>query len=187
MAFFSWTIGCWLAIGLPLTAQAEEPPAEIVGGVGFGGGSSSWAADPNGFAALRVGYRIEDFFSVTFAGRLGYAPIDERLLTSLLLGVELWGRWGALRPHALLAAAHNHEEPQQAFRANPIGAAFGVGDGIRHRAGAHAGLGLDIALQSHGDGQVYLSVESGVTWFPDDRGPPLYVGGLLLIAFDYAI
>ena len=61
--------------------------------------------------------------------------IDDRVLTYLSLGSTLYGHIGIARPYVRLALVHQHEEPTSAYRDDPFGAMFGVGDGIRHRGG----------------------------------------------------
>ena len=61
--------------------------------------------------------------------------------------------------------------------ADPAGALFGVGDGIRHRAGGDFAVGFDLPLH-HGPAlDVYATVEAVADWFPDPRGPSLYALG----------
>ncbi len=69
----------------------------------------------------------------------------------------------------------------------PFGALFGVGDGIRHRAGLDGGLGVDIPFQKEKSWEFHARVEALFTGFPDPRGPGIYAGGTLGLGFNYGL
>jgi hypothetical protein len=170
-----------------LAAVPEARAGEVQLALGLGGEGSSWKGDVAGFGSLKLGYRWMDLFAIYGQGRLGYATVNERLLTMIQLGAQVWGRIGPLRPYARAGIVHQHEESWVDVEVEPAGAIFGVGDGIRHRAGGDFGLGLDLpiykdrAIQIFGNGEVLMS------WFPDPRGPTLYGGGLLGLGINYTL
>ena len=155
--------------------------------LGAAGGSSTWARDPTGYTSFKLGYRWADVFSIYALTRLGYAPVNDRSLTYLSLGAQLWGRLGFTRPYVRVAASHQHEESIASVTDQPAGALFGVGDGIRHRAGGEGALGIDFPLRRDKRVEWMLSLEGSTIYFPDPRGPSLYVLGGLAIGANYSL
>jgi hypothetical protein len=174
--------------------------AALVGGIGpparagelqfsatAGGEGSSWRGDGAGFVGLKLGYRFVDLVAPYFIGRLGYAHINQRMLEMLQLGVQLWARIGVTRPYLRLGVIHQHEEPWSSIRADGWGTLLGVGDGISHRAGVEAALGVDIPFKQFKAWQLHATVEGFATGFPDDKGPVVYGGGTLGLGFNYGL
>jgi hypothetical protein len=171
------TIGLGALLALALLASAREARAgELQIALGAAGEASSWQGDDAVYSTLQVGWRIKDLVSFDLLSRLGYGDVDDRVLTYFSLGAEIWGRIGKIRPHARLALAHQHEEPMMAIEADPFGALFGVGDGIRHRGGAQIGAGIDVPVGRLFRQPLALAIGASATWFPDDRGPTWYGG-----------
>lgn len=170
-----------LAVAQPALA------GEVQLATGPGVYGSSWRGDSSFGQALRIGYRFGDLFAVDTLGRLGYGTVDERVITYLSLGGTIYGRIGKVRPYLRLAFVHQHEEPVPGVREDPFGALFGVGDGIRHRAGFGSGLGLDLPIQKTKSVEVVVGVETSGVWFPDPRGPKLYAGGSLWLGLNFGI
>jgi hypothetical protein len=171
------------ALAAPGTASAGE--IQVAAGPGVYG--SSWRGDSSFGQALRVGYRFGDVFAIDTLGRLGYGTVDERVITYLSLGGTLYGRIWKLRPYVRAAFVHQHEEPMPGVREDPFGAAFGVGDGIRHRAGFGSSLGLDLPIQKSKNLELVVGVDASGVWFPDPRGPTLYAGGALWLGLNFGI
>jgi hypothetical protein len=155
--------------------------------LGAAGGSSTWARDPTGYTSFKLGYRWADVFAIHALTRLGYAPVNDRSLTYLSLGAQLWGRLGVTRPYVRVATSHQHEDSIASVTNEPAGAVFGVGDGIRHRAGGEAALGIDFPLRRDKRFQWVLSLEGSTIYFPDPRGPSIYVLGGLALGANYAL
>jgi hypothetical protein len=165
----------------------EHPKGEILGALGAAAGSSSWPGDPVGYGTMKIGYRFNDWIAPYFLGRGGYGVVNDRTLLTLSLGVQAWARIGIVRPYARLSVLHQHEESQQAVRNDPFGALFGVGDGIRHRAGGEGALGFEVPIH-HGERTTFLvAVEGSTVWFPDPRGPSLYFLGSGALAVNYQL
>jgi hypothetical protein len=178
-------VPCVLLSVLAVARPAEAGEVQLATGPGVYG--SSWRGDSSFGQALRVGYRFGDLFAIDTLGRLGYGTVDERVITYLSLGGTLYGRIGKVRPYARLAFVHQHEEPAPGVREDPFGAVFGVGDGIRHRAGFGSGLGLDLPIQKTKSVEVVVGIETSGVWFPDPRGPKLYAGGSLWLGLNFGI
>jgi len=176
---------CLLAlIGAPAAARAGE----IQLASGAGAYASSWRGDDSFGLALKVGYRIADLVAIDSVGRLGYGTIDQRVITYLSVGGTLYARVGLARPYLRLAAVHQHEEPAPGVRADPYGTVFGVGDGIRHRAGFGSSLGVDYPIQKTKSGvELTLGIDTSGIWFPDPRGPMIYAGGALWLGVNMGI
>ena len=83
-------------------------------------------------------------------------------------------------------AVHQHEEPYAALMDQPVGALFGVGDGIRHRAGGRVGAQLALPFRDHRHGDWYLALDLDATAFLDaDRGPRWMSSAGLSVGFSY--
>jgi len=181
----------FLAVGLFLTTVAA-PRGARAGAVemelGAGAAASTWQGDAAGYGTLRGAYRFARFARLDVGSWNGRGRVDDRHLGMLILGASFWLPVGPVRPYARAAAVHQHEEPETSRRADPTGSAFGVADGIRHRGGAQAALGLDVPVMVKGwtRSRLLFGAEVAVTRFPDQRGPELYVfaGGSLGISYD---
>ncbi len=171
--------------GVFATGHACAGEIQVAGGPGAYG--SSWRGDGSVGPALRLGYRIKDIVAIDTVGRLSYGTVDERLITYLSLGGTLYGRLGRVRPYVRLAFVHQHEEPMPGVRDDPFGVVFGVGDGIRHRAGFGSSVGLDVPIAATKSAQVVVGVDVSSVWFPDPRGPALYVGGALWLGLNFGL
>jgi hypothetical protein len=167
----------------PRAARAGEIQLDL----GLGGEGSSWRADGAGFGSMQLGYRFKDIVAPYFLARIGYGAVDQRMLTFLSIGVQGWARIGKVRPFARFGLVHQHEETMSSVAAEPFGAVFGVGDGIRHRAGLDGGLGVDIPFQKEKAWEFHVRVEALLTGFPDPRGPSIYAGGTLGLGFNYSL
>ncbi len=150
-----------------------------------GGSKSSWPGDGTVHSSLKLGYRFHDLVGVYLLTRLGYGAVDDRMLTLVSLGGQIWGRLGRTRPFFRAAVAHQHEESAAALEAQPVGAVFGVGDGIRHRTGVDAGMGLDIPFWHGQRWQLAGTIEGTATWLTFSSGPSWYWGGNLGLALHY--
>jgi hypothetical protein len=158
-----------------VTARANGVEAQVA--LGPSVQASSWRGDRSLNASLKVGLRIHRILALDALTRLGYAQVDDRMLTYLSLGSTLYGKLGRTQPWIRLAAVHQHEESRAAIAEQPTGALFGVGDGIRHRGGGSLAIGLDVPVAGGGrGGRGHGGVAQGI-WFPDPRGPQLYAGG----------
>lgn len=150
---------------------------------------SSWRGDASLNQSLKLGLRFEGVVAIDALTRLGYAMVDERVLTYLSLGASVYGKLaaGRLRPFVRLALVHQHEEPTSALRHDPVGALFGVGDGIRHRGGFGSSLGMDFVVARGRATEFLLGADANGTWFPDPRGPAIYYGGGLWAGLTYSL
>jgi hypothetical protein len=162
-----------LVVLLATPAEAGEATLDL----GAAAGLSTWEGDAAGTTMLRAGYRIDDWIGLHGEGRLGYAGVDERVLVLVGLGAQLWGTFGDAQPFFRLTLTHQHEEPVDAIPNDIFGTLFGVGDGIRHRAGLEPALGLDYVLWRDGPLDVVASAEASFQLYPDERGPKVYFFG----------
>lgn len=181
---------CLISAALAALVALAPSPAragDLQLDVGAGGLASTWRGDGGAFGSLKLGYRFLDLVAPYFLGRLGYAAVDQRMLTLVSLGGQLWGRVGAARPYLRVGLVHQHEEPLVAVSADAFGALFGVGDGIRHRAGFEGALGVDFPVWKRGAWTLKGLVEGMVTGYPDPRGPAIYGGGTAGLGFDYSL
>lgn len=183
LRFFS--LGLFVSYILLSARPARAGEVQVM--LGAEGGSSTWARDPIGYTSFKLGYRMGDIASIYALTRLGYAPVNDRTLTYLSLGAQVWGRLGTTRPYVRAALSHQHEESITSVQAEPAGAIFGVGDGIRHRAGGEVALGIDFPLRRDKRVQWVLSLEGSTILFPDPRGPQLYVLGGLAMGANYSL
>jgi len=168
---------------VPSAAHATE--VQVASGPVANG--SNWRGDGAFYQSLKLGLRFGDLASIDAVTRLGYATVDDRVLTYLSLGSTLYGHIGIARPYVRLALVHQHEEPTSAYRADPFGAMFGVGDGIRHRGGFGSSIGTDFVVARGPRTEMILGLDLNGTWFPDPRGPTLYYGGGLWAGLNYGL
>ena len=84
---------------------------------------------------------------------------------------------------------HQHEEGLVSVENTPVGYLFGIGAGIRHRAGGGLQLGLEMPVRGpSGRLAAILFAEANVTYFPDNTlGPTAYVGIDLGLGLDYLL
>ena len=147
--------------------------------ISLSGAGSEWRSDAAAWGGLGLGYRFFDLVGIYALGRFGYGTVDERMLTLLAIGAQIWGRIGPTRPYARIAFIHQHEEPIAAVEQNIGGAIFGVGDGIRHRGGAEGALGVDWPFLNRKAWTLFANAELSFAGFPNSSGPDWYfLGGL---------
>lgn len=175
----------FLSLLAPATGQAAE--IQVASGPQVLG--SSWRGDAALGQTFKLGLRFKELIAIDALTRVGYAAVDERMLTYVSLGTTVYGKLagGTLRPYGRLALVHQHEEPTSAVRNDPFGALFGVGDGIRHRGGFGSSLGMDVVVMKGMSSAFLLGLDLNGTWFPDPRGPALYYGGGLWAGLDYSL
>lgn len=191
--FASWiealSLPVAIAIGVSVVtvASVEAEAGEIQLALGAAGTGSDWEGDGAAYGTGRLGYRIADLVSIYTLERFGYSAVDQRFLTFLSLGAQVYGRVGEVRPYGRIAVAHQHEESIQVVEEDPAGVLVGIGDGIRHRAGGELAGGADIPLFKANDYVVVGSSELMMSVFPDPRGPTWYFGGAIALGIDYDI
>ena len=174
-----------LALSLCLaSALAGAAEHEIVAATGGGALTSTWRSDIGAYAPFELSYRYKELVSLDVLTRLGYAPVDQRMLTYLSIAASVWGHLGKAQPYARVALVHQHEESRPAIDADPGGALFGVGNGIRHRGGFAGSLGFDVPIQHvKNTGNWFVGLDSGATFFPDNRGPSWYFAASAWLGF----
>lgn len=172
-----------LCAGAARLAQAGELDMAL----GLDAADSEWQEDHLSYGTFKLGYRFwQPWFEVVYIGKLGYASVDERLLTYLSFGPEVRPRvFDRVRPYARALVVHQHEENVDAAQDQPYQSLVGVGDGIRHRGGLAAGLGLEIPFHEFRKGDWFASIDLAATYFPDDRGPHRYLTAGASIGFKW--
>jgi hypothetical protein len=151
------------------------------------GGSSSWVGDPTVMSQMRLGFRFMETGALYVQSGLGYAPVNERELVQIAFGGQLWLHIWHARPYVRLGVMHQHEESTAAWKGDFGESLLGIGNGIRHRAGAEAALGLDVPFYRGDKVEVVGSAEFSTPWLPDDRGPHFYFLGGLGLGVHYAL
>lgn len=176
-----------LLVGLIALAGRPARAGEVEVRVGLAGAATDWKDDGAGVGALTIGYRFIDLVGIYIFGRLGFGAVDDRVLTCLGLGAQIWGRLGIVRPYARLGLLHIHEEPWTAVTHEPFGALLGVGDGIRHRTGLELGLGADIPVFKRGRVELFTGLEANAAWVTFSSGPSWYWGGGVSFGMHYSL
>ncbi len=146
--------------------------------LGLDAADSDWNDDHLSYGSFKAGWRFGGlpWLQLTYIGKLGYASVDERMLTYLSFGPEVRPQlFDRVRPYARGLVVHQHEENVDAAQVQPYQALVGVGDGIRHRAGVAGALGVEFPFAQHLVGDFYASIDLSATYFPDDRGPHRYL------------
>jgi len=148
---------------------------------------SSWSGDFAGGGLLRLGYRFKRVVSLDFVGWEQLATVDQRMDTGLTFGVTGFIPLQRVRPSLRVFAIHQHEEGTVSVSQNAGGFLFGIGSGIRHRAGGGLTLGAEIPFLKRGQLEWVVLAELQGIWFPDPLGPTFYYGGNIGIGFNYSI
>lgn len=168
---------------IPRAAHAGE--IQIDAGAAMLG--SSWQGDFAGGGLLRLGYRFARVVSIDFVGWEQMAVVDTRFDTGLTFGVTGYIPLKRIRPSLRVFAIHQHEEGAVSVAQTPGGFIFGIGSGIRHRAGGGVTLGAEIPLGKNKDLEWILFAELEGIWFPDVLGPNFYYGGNAGIGFNFSL
>lgn len=178
-------VGCLLLSSDAVASEKEPTLLQVASGVNVS--ATSWRGDAGAQGSFEIGIQ-PTWIGFYFLGRLGPAIVDERLLTYVSAGarfefelmpdVDLLGR---------LAVSHQHEETLFVVQEDPAGALFGIGDGIRHRGGGEAALGMKLTVARDEDLAVFVSVEGSAVLFPDTRGPQIYAGLASALGLAYAL
>ena len=148
---------------------------------------TEWRGDFVGSGSLKLGFRFVDLVGVYVQGREGYGLVDQRMITELALGTQVWGRLGITRPYARLAAFHQHEESLAVIAGDVSSMFLGIGDGIRHRFGGELGVGLHIPFWKKKDLSFLAGVDAYAKLTPDDLGPWVQAGGGFSLGMNYAL
>jgi hypothetical protein len=148
---------------------------------------SSWDGDFAGGGLLRLGYRFARVVSVDFVGWEQLAVVDQRMNTGLTFGVTGFIPLKHVRPSLRIFAIHQHEEGTVSVAQTPGGFLFGIGSGIRHRAGGGLTLGAEIPFLKKNQLEWVVLAELQGIWFPDRLGPEFYYGGNVGIGFNYSL
>ncbi|MFO0590540.1 MAG: hypothetical protein U0441_23565 [Polyangiaceae bacterium] len=181
------SVAAALALAVVFFTPRSARAGDIRFNVSLSGAGSEWKGDAALWGGLGMTYRFYDLVGVYALGRLGYGSVDERILTLLAIGAQIWGRIGPTRPYLRVAFIHQHEEPVPAATLNPGGTVFGVGDGIRHRGGAEGALGLDYTFFTRDHWSAFANAETSFAGFPNSSGPGWYILGGLGLGFQYSI
>ncbi len=169
-------------------AYADGDPTKLVVAGGVSVSKSDWRRDAGAQTSLELGLQTTRWLSFHFLGRLGYGTIDERLMTYVSIGAKAGfdvapGVW----TYGRLSLSHQHEETLLVVEEDPVGALFGIGDGIRHRGGGEVGVGAMFDLVRVDDTEVFVSAEVSAVIFPDSRGPHIYAGLSTALGLRYAL
>jgi hypothetical protein len=155
-------------------------------GLGLQATTTGWPDDHGGGAALDAAYWFTPHVAASFVGKEQYASVDDRVLSYFSINASARHDLGRFRLTGTLGLVHQHEEPRAAIMEQPVQALFGVGDGIRHRAGSRAGFSLGLPLSSHDHGDYYVALDVDGTVFTDaDRGPRWMSSAGLSVGFTY--
>lgn len=161
----------------PATPPALSPPprAELLLKLALLGGGSTWEGDGLGYGSLLLALRLFRVVSLYGQARLGYARVDQRILTLLSVGLEgTYPIRSTYFPFVRLGFVHQHEESLAAAAQDPFGTLLGIGTGIRHRAGLHGSLGCDITLWRGRRGDILLGPELAFSYLGYSSGPSFY-------------
>jgi len=148
--------------------------------------TTGWPDDNGGGFALDASWWFRPWLGASFIGKEQYASVDDRMLSYFSINAAARHDLGRLRLTGTLGLVHQHEESRAAIMQQPVQALFGVGDGIRHRAGSRAGFSLGLPFTTHGHGDYFVALDLDGTGFADsDRGPRWMASAGLSIGFTY--
>lgn len=160
-------------VAAPLPMNRRK--VELLASLGLAVGGSGWSGDVLGYASLTLGVRLFRFVTPFGMLRMGYANVDQRLLTFLSLGMQFgYPVRNRAYPFLRLGFVHQHEESLAALVETPLGAVLGIGNAIRHRAGGQAALGCDFVVLRGARGELSLGPEVMLAYLGYSSGPNLY-------------
>ena len=171
-----------------LSLSTAASAGELQLDAGLNAKASTWRGDFGAGPQLRFGYRFAEVFTIDTAIWEEISSVDARLNTGVTFGVTGFLRFDAVRASLRLFFVHQHEESLVSVADNPFGAIFGIGSGIRHRAGGGAVLGLEIPFDKGEDFEWVVVTGLNLTLFPDAAlGPGAYFGVSGGVGFNYAL
>jgi hypothetical protein len=159
------------------SSSTKEPRrrVELVAQLGIAAGGTNWSGDALGYGSVLLGVRLFRVITAFGMARIGYARVDQRILTMLSLGLQgTYPVHDKYYPFLRLGFVHQHEESVAAAAENPAGTVLGIGTGIRHRAGLQAGLGCDFVLWRGRRGDLVLGPEATFAYLGYSSGPSYY-------------
>ncbi|MSQ82592.1 MAG: hypothetical protein EXR77_06695 [Myxococcales bacterium] len=151
-----------LALVIAFTAMKAEA-LEVQGEVGANAVTSTWQGDGGGGGQLRLGTRFWQWLTVDFAGWTQYLRVDQRSTTGLTFGLAATLAGPRLRPTLRVYALHQHEEGLVSVKENPWGTLFGIGAGIRHRAGGGVQVSAEMPIAKARFGEWYAYFGANTT------------------------
>jgi hypothetical protein len=170
--------------------EARATDVEMGAAAGATTFASTWRGDLAAGTTLRAGVRFGRVVAGDFQIWESYATVNQRLDTGLSIGVTGFLPLPATKPFARLFVLHQHEEALVSVANAPAGVLFGIGAGIRHRAGGGLSLGAEIPIRRSEDKRlawVFVAEATGI-YFPDATlGPTAYAGIDLGVGFDYLV
>lgn len=169
-----------LVLLLAGTARAGELDLDA----GLVASTTAWPGDHGGGAALDASWWFRRWIGASFVGKEQYATVDDRYLSYFSVNAVARHAAGPLRLTYALGLVHQHEEPRAAVMEQPFQSLFGVGDGIRHRAGGRAAVQLALPVKQLAHGDVFVALDLDATVFADDdRGPRWMTSAGLSLGF----
>jgi hypothetical protein len=152
--------------------------------------ATTWHGDYGAGGTLRAGARMSHVVSADVEVWESMATINERVNTGLSVGVTGYLPLRVVHPYLRVFALHQHEEGLVSVVYTPAGFLFGIGSGIRHRAGGGLCLGTQVPIGRTDGGRLswVLFGDAMTIWFPDPTlGPSAYVGLDLGVGFDFVV
>lgn len=178
----------WLTLLIALGATAPARGAELQVELAPAFKKSTWAGDSGGGAQLRIGFRFIRWLALDVGVGEELHAVDLRLITALSIGLTGNFSLGRTRPLLRLYFVHQHEEGLVSVKQSPFTTLIGIGDGIRHRAGAGLDLGVEVLLLSRPKWQLFIAPALTATIIPDtELGPAAYVGLHIGLGFNLPI
>lgn len=186
----SWLLrACSACVAVALFATPARADVEVGAAAGTTSYASTWRGDYGGGGTLRAGVRFAHVVALDFQAWESIATVNKRDNTGLSLGVTGYLPLRAVHPYARLFAMHQHEEGLVSVENAPAGTLFGIGAGIRHRAGGGLSLGAEIPIGKREERLAWaLIADVTAMYFPDDTlGPHSYVGINFGVGLDYLL
>jgi hypothetical protein len=166
-------LGMITLVAVAGTARAGELDL----GLGLQALTTKWDSDRGGSVAVDASWWFRDWIGASFIGKEGHAQIDDRFLSYFSINAAFRHGLGPVRLTGTLGLVHQHD---------PLGSAFGVADGIRHRMAARTGLSIALPFHAHDHGDWYVALDiDGTVFGDDDRGPRWMTNAGLSVGFTY--
>lgn len=173
-----------LAVALGAAGRAEAGELQVDAAANLR--TSTWRGDFGGGLQVRLGYRFAEIIALDTVIWEELSSVDTRLNTGLTLGATGFLRLEPLRLSLRAYFVHQHEEAMVSVAENPFGALFGIGAGIRHRAGGGGTLGVEIPIDRSDNMEIVIVASTNFTVLAEDiLGPQAYFGISGGIGFNY--
>lgn len=165
----------------PAPSQSQFKRFEIFAGA-MGGARPEASVGAGGVGLVGLNVALTRWFKPEVIVGFGAYSAPNDLITAFRIGAQLvWPTDARLKPLLWLALAHNHETGFEDAKAHPVSSVLGLSeDGVNHRTGLTAGLGLSYDLPRGHEATFAGRITARIAWTQLlGVGPPGYLDALV--------